>query len=89
MPSSVVELLHPIRKVGNKAAHPTLYDAGFIADVEPWEAEWCLEIIEAMYDYIFVLPAKNRERLERLDKQQSNRNSELTFQTEEPTNQVE
>ena len=67
LPSTVVELLHPIRKMGNKAAHPILHDAGFIADVEPWEAEWCLEIIEAMYDCIFVLPAKNRERLERLE----------------------
>ena len=71
LPSSVIELLDVPRKVENEAAHPTLSDAGLISDVEPWEAEWCLEIIEALYDYIFVLPAKNQERLGRLGQQQS------------------
>ena len=55
------------RKVGNRAAHPTLSDAGLIVDVEPWEAEWCLEVIEALYDHVFVVPARNKERLERLE----------------------
>ena len=72
LPSSVVDLLDIPRKVGNKAAHPTLSDGGLIVEVEPWEAEWCLEIIEALYDHVFVLPAKNRERLERLEHRQSN-----------------
>ena len=66
LPSSIVDLLDVPRKVGNKAAHPALTDAGVIVDVEPWEAEWCLEIVEALFDHVFVLPAKNRERLERL-----------------------
>ena len=73
LPSSVVDLLNVPRKVGNKAAHPSLSDASLIVDVEPWEAEWCLEIIEALYDHVFVLPSKNRERLERLEQQQSSR----------------
>ena len=67
LPSSIVDLLDVPRKVGNRAVHPTLSDAGLIVDVEPWEAEWCLEVIEALYDHIFVLPARNQERLERLD----------------------
>ena len=66
LPSSIIELLDVPRKIGNRAAHPTLSDAGMIVDVEPWEAEWCLEVIEALYDHIFVIPARNRERLERL-----------------------
>ena len=66
LPSSIVDLLDVPRKVGNKAAHPALTYAGVIVDVEPWEAEWCLEIVEALFDHVFVLPAKNRERLERL-----------------------
>lgn len=71
LPSSVIELLDVPRKVGNEAAHPTVSDAGLITDIEPWEAEWCLEIIEALYDQLFVLPAKNQERLGRLGRQQS------------------
>ncbi len=66
LPSSIVDLLDVPRKIGNRAAHPTLSDAGMIVDVEQWEAEWCLEVIEALYDQIFVLPARNSERLERL-----------------------
>ncbi len=42
-----------------------------LVDVEPWEAEWCLEIVEALFDHVFVLPAKNRERLERLGQEPS------------------
>ena len=67
LPSHIVALLDVPRKVGNRAAHPMLSDAGLIVDVEPWEAGWCLEIIEALYDYLFVLPAKTEERLERLN----------------------
>ena len=70
LPSSVIELLDVPRKVGNEALHPTLSDAGVITDIEPWEAVWCLEIIEALYDQLFVLPAKTQERLERLGQQQ-------------------
>ena len=71
LPSSIVDLLDVPRQVGNDAAHPTLSEAGMITDIEPWEAEWCLEIIEALYDQLFVLPARNQERLERLGQQQS------------------
>ena len=71
LPSSITDLtdlLDVPRKVGNRAAHPTLSDGGMIVDVEPWEAEWCLEVIEALYDHIFVVPARNEERLDRLNR---------------------
>lgn len=68
LPSPVAELLDVPRKVGNRAAHPTLSDAGLIVDVEPWEAEWSLEVIEALYDHLFVVPARNSDRLKRLDR---------------------
>ena len=70
LPSPVIELLDVPRKVGNEALHPTLTDAGVITNIEPWEAEWCLEIIEALYDQLFVLPARTQERLERLGRRQ-------------------
>ena len=66
LPSSVTDVLDAPRKIGNRAAHPTLTNAGEIVDVEPWEAEWCIEVIEALYDHIFVVPARNEERLKRL-----------------------
>ena len=66
LPSSVTDVLDAPRKIGNKAAHPTLSDAGMLVDVEPWEAEWCLEVIEVLYDHLFVIPARNDERLKRL-----------------------
>ena len=68
LPSAITDLLDAPRKIGNRAAHPTLSDVGVIVDVEPWEAEWCLEVIEALYDHIFVIPARNEERLERLQR---------------------
>ena len=71
-PSSVVDLLDVPREVGNFAAHPLKASAtGSIVDVEPWEAEWCLEVIEALYDHLFVRPAKNAERLQRLSQKAS------------------
>ena len=72
LPSSLMDLLDIPRKVGNAAAHPLeSVVTGLIVDVEPWEAEWCLEVIEALYDHFFVLPAKNAERLRRLDQKLS------------------
>ena len=72
LPSGLVELLDVPRRVGNVAAHPTEDSAtGLIVDVEPGEAEWCLEVIEALYDHFFVTPAKNAERLLRLDQKMS------------------
>ncbi len=71
LPSSITDLtdlLDVPRTVGNRAAHPTLSDGGMIVDVEPWEAEWCLEVIEALYDHVFVIPARNEERLNRLNR---------------------
>lgn len=66
LPSSVLGLLDVPRQVGNRGAHPMLSSTGEIVEVEPGEAEWCLEVIEALYDYLFVLPAKTQERLGRL-----------------------
>ena len=71
-PSGLVQLLDVPRQLGNIAAHP-LNDpqTGSIVDVEPWEAEWCLEVIEALYDHYFVIPARNAERLSRLQQKKS------------------
>ncbi len=68
LPSSVTDLLHPLRELGNTAAHPINHlTTGEILDIEPWEAEFCLEVIEGLYDFLFVAPARTAERLKRLD----------------------
>ena len=66
LPTYIIALLDVPRQVGNKAAHPKLSKAGEIVAVDRWEAEWCLEVIEALFDFLFVLPAKTQERLARL-----------------------
>lgn len=68
LPSNIASLLDVPRDIGNIAAHPMKNaDTGLIVSVEPWEAEWCLEIIEALFDYYFVMPAKNAARKRRLN----------------------
>lgn len=71
LPPSITDLLDIPRRIGNRAVHPSFIDATRISDVEPWEAEWCLEVIEALYEYLFVAPARNKERLERLEQRQN------------------
>ena len=67
LPSLLVEVLDIPREIGNVGTHPMKnLETGMIADVERWEAEWCLEIIEALYEHYFVAPARNEERLQRL-----------------------
>jgi hypothetical protein len=68
-PSSISELLHGLQWVGNFAAHPEKDTmSGTIIDTEPGEAELCLEILEALFDYHFVLPEKNKVRLAKINK---------------------
>lgn len=57
-----------IRNVGNLAAHPLKdKETGTILDVESGEAEWLLEVIEALFDFVFVQPKKLKERQESLN----------------------
>ena len=59
VPSHIAESLDAVRTTGNFAAHPIKSTAtGEIVDVEPGEAEWNLDTLEALFDFYFVLPAK-------------------------------
>lgn len=57
LPSYLSKALDPVRNIGNLAAHPELDLAGVIVDVEPGEAEWLVETIEALFDFAYVQPA--------------------------------
>jgi hypothetical protein len=57
-----------IRNFGNFSAHPTDDKTTLqVIDVEPHEAEWCLEIIEDLFEYFYVGPAVAKARKAALD----------------------
>jgi hypothetical protein len=67
LPSHITDDLHTIRDAGNVAAHPWKdSDSGLIVDVEPEEAELLLNVLESMFDFYFVQPAKAAARRAKL-----------------------
>ena len=68
VPSYLVEAVDAIRNIGNIAAYPQKdKNTGAIVDVEPGEAEWILEVIEQLFDFIFIQPKKLEENKHRLN----------------------
>jgi hypothetical protein len=63
VPSSLRENVDAIRAVGNFAAHPIKdTNTGQLAPVEPGEAEWLLEVLEELFDFAFVAPARQKAK---------------------------
>lgn len=59
LPSQLVDSIDAIRNIGNFAAHPAKSkSSGEIMPVEPEEAEWNLDVLEAFFDFYYVQPAK-------------------------------
>lgn len=69
LPSALHDTVDAIRNFGNFSAHP-ITDATTlqIIDVEPHEAEWCLDILEGLFDHYYVKPAIAKARKAELDK---------------------
>jgi hypothetical protein len=68
MPSHIAESLDAIRHIGNFAAHPTKSkSSGEVLPVEPGEAEWNLEVLEALFDFYFVQPAIVKKKKDALN----------------------
>jgi hypothetical protein len=58
LPIRLRETIDAIRNFGNFAAHPNEDKATLeIIEVEPHEAEWCLETIEELFEHFYVGPA--------------------------------
>ncbi len=58
LPSHIADAVDAIRNVGNFAAHPMKStNTAEIIDVEPGEAEWCLDVLESLFDFAFIQPA--------------------------------
>jgi hypothetical protein len=69
LPSSLVDSIDAIRNVGNFAAHPMKSQrSGEILSVEPGEADWNLDVLEALFDFYFVQPEVIRKKRDALNK---------------------
>ena len=68
VPSHLSDAVDAVRNIGNFAAHP-LKDTttGQIVDVEPGEAEWLLDVLESLFDFVFVQPARLAEKKAQLN----------------------
>jgi hypothetical protein len=68
LPLRLRETLDAIRNFGNFSAHPVDDKTTLqVIDVEPHEAEWCLEIIEELFDHFYVGPAVTKAKKAALD----------------------
>jgi hypothetical protein len=68
VPTHISESLDAVRNIGNFAAHPIKSKAsGEIIDVEPGEAEWNLDVLEALFDFYFVQPEILKKKRAALD----------------------
>jgi hypothetical protein len=72
LPLSIEQTVKAVEEFGNFAAHQkTDYTTSQIIDVEPNEAEWCLEIVAALFEHYYVRPAVDAERLAALDEKRA------------------
>ena len=72
-PSYISESLDHLREFGNFGAHPDLdKNTGIIMPVEQGEAEWCLEVLEMVFEFYFVRPAKEEAMQKAIDARKSN-----------------
>jgi hypothetical protein len=68
LPMRLRKTIDAIRNFGNFAAHPNQNRATLeIIDVEPHEAEWCLEVIEELFDHFYVGPAVAAKKMAALN----------------------
>jgi Domain of unknown function (DUF4145) len=68
IPESLRWTVDAIRHFGNFSAHPvTDLTTLQIIDVEPEEAEWCLETVEEMFQHFYVRPTQAKARKAALD----------------------
>ncbi|WP_338648152.1 DUF4145 domain-containing protein [Flavobacterium sp. KS-LB2] len=68
LPTDLIESIDSIRNVGNFAAHPIKsQSSGEIVEVEPHEAEWNLDVIEMLFEYLFVRPQAIKKKRDALN----------------------
>lgn len=69
LPSYLAAAVDGVRNIGNFSAHPIKSQySGSVVDVEPGEAEWCLDTLEGLFDFYFVQPAILQRKRDELNK---------------------
>jgi hypothetical protein len=69
LPNHIYQTVDAIRNFGNFSAHPINDETTLqIIDVDPQEAEWCLEILEALFEHFYVGPATAKAKKAALNK---------------------
>lgn len=67
IPSTLIAMLQVFRKVANFGAHPKKStNSKEIIDIEKGEADVMLELIEELFDYVFIKPKRQEEILKRI-----------------------
>jgi hypothetical protein len=62
LPGYMKSSLHSPRIVGNMGAHPTKNEEGEYNEVVPGEADWMLDILDSLFEFWFVAPARDAAR---------------------------
>lgn len=69
LPSDLLESIDAIRNIGNFASHPfKSKSTGEIVEVEAGEAEWNLDVLEMLFEYLYVRPEVVKKKREALNK---------------------
>ncbi len=69
LPTPLADSIDAVRNIGNFAAHPIKSEkTGEIIAIEPGEAEWNLDVLEALFDYYFVQPTILKKKKATLNK---------------------
>src|SRR6266404_6358096 len=69
LPSHLADSIDAVRNIGNFSAHPMKSKTtGEIVAVEPQEAEWNLDVLEALFDFYYVQPALLQAKRDALNK---------------------
>ncbi len=65
MPSALQDFVDLIQLFGNLSAHPKENkNTGEVIDVEPGEAEVMLDVLDSLFDFYYVKPARYQELLD-------------------------
>ena len=68
LPLAIRRTVDAVRKFGNFSAHPVAdLETQQSIEVEPAEAEWCLEIVSALFEHYYVRPTVDQQRLAALN----------------------
>lgn len=82
---SLADQLEHLRTVGNYAAHPTKDKlTGTLLEVEPGEAEFALDVLDEMFENVFVVTAKRAARMKSIQEKAQAAGKKMDLQTPPP-----